>query len=205
MNKDIIIKNLSDGDIYSDEEIAFLSDTSVTEVRRVLNDPTIFRTCGDGSGVIYIMDIKYDTIVDGFGFRNSVYCSKCDVYCEGCHNKQSWKLENGKPITVNDLANILNSSDSDVTFTGGECSLQANAFTQLAKKLVNKNIWLYTGHYLDELLKDKNCSELLKYVNVVVDSPFEIRNRLINGTFKGSSNQRIFQNKNGEWLELILD
>ena len=123
-----IIKNLSDGNIYSTKDISFLVDKDVEYVERVLNDPSIIKTCGDGSGVIYYMDIKYDTIVDGTGFRNTVYCAKCNMCCKGCHNPQSWDIRNGKPISVNELAELLLENGNDITFSGGECSLQANAF-----------------------------------------------------------------------------
>lgn len=88
-----IIENLLDGDIYTPEEIACLADTDIAHVLEVKNrhlhsDEFV----GDGSGVIYYMDIKYDTIVDGVGFRNTVYCAKCNMYCKGCHNPSSWNI-----------------------------------------------------------------------------------------------------------------
>ena len=86
-NIDIIIKNLSDGDVYTNDEIAKLTNTTKGYVRGVLNNLSIHKTCGDGSGVIYYMDIKYDTIVDGIDFRNTVYCAKCNLHCNGCHNQ----------------------------------------------------------------------------------------------------------------------
>lgn len=188
-----IIKNLSDGNIYSYDDIALLTDESIEYIERVLNDPSIIQTCGDGSGIIYYMDIKYDTIVDGVNFRNTVYCSKCDMYCQGCHNPQSWNLKNGTPISVNNLAKLLLENGNDITFSGGECSLQAKAFTKLAHilKTEGRNIWLYSGHTYEELISNTVTKKLLDSVDVLVDGKFVNSLRDTNLLFRGSSNQRI--------------
>lgn len=188
---DEIIRNLSDGNIYSDDEIAKLTDTNVDYVRGVLSSSNV-ATCGDGSGVIYYMDIKYDTIVDGIGFRNTVYCAKCNFHCKGCHNKSSWDIKNGMPITINELANLLLENGNDITFSGGECTLQAKAFTRLAKilKKNGRNIWLYTGNTYEDINND-DIKELLKYVDVLVDGKFVEELKDTDLLFRGSSNQRI--------------
>ena len=199
-----IIKNLSDGNIYSTKDISFLVDKDVEYVERVLNDPSIIKTCGDGSGVIYYMDIKYDTIVDGTGFRNTVYCAKCNMRCKGCHNPQSWDIRNGKPISVNELAKLLLENGNDITFSGGECSLQANAFIKLAEILKNngRNIWLYSGNTYERLVSNPQTKKLLDLVDVLVDGKFEEDKKDINLIFKGSRNQRIWRKDNGAvWHE----
>ena len=190
---DSIIKNLSDGNIYSLDEIAFLTDTTIEYVERVLNDPSIIQTCGDGSGVIYYMDIKYDTIVDGVGFRNTLYSAKCNIQCSGCHNPQSWNIKNGKPLSVIQLSKLLLENGNDITFSGGECSLQAKTFTKLAQilKAEGRNIWLYSGHTFKELNENSTTKKLLSLIDVLVEGRFIINQKSINLPFRGSSNQRI--------------
>lgn len=201
-----IIKNLSDGGIYTEEEIATLTNTDLMYVRGVLNNPSVKQTCGDGLGVIYYMDIKYDTIVDGTGFRNTVYCAGCDMLCEGCQNPQSWDIKNGKPISVNNLANLLLENGNDITFSGGECSLQAKAFVKLAQilKTEKRNIWLYSGHTYEELIANLVTKELLDIVDVLVDGKFISFLKDNSLFFKGSSNQRIIDldrtRKNGRMI-----
>lgn len=194
----IIIKNLSDGNLYSEEEIAFLADVSVEEVRGVLNDPSIFKSCGDGSGVIYIMDIKNDTIVDGPGFRNSIYCAKCNIHCKQCHNPVSWSIRNGHPITINEAVERLSISNRNVTFTGGEASLQDKAIIKIMKILKTNNpdisFWLYTGKKINELSK-----EILYFVDTVVDGQFVIEKKNLDCVFRGSTNQRILQKR---WIDM---
>lgn len=188
-----VIKDLSDGDIYTIEEIANITNQSIEIVRGVLNDPSInFSEECDGSGCIYIMDIKYDTIVDGLGFRNSVYCAGCNVFCTGCHNPESWYITNGKPISISHLTKILCDSDYDITFTGGEASIQSNAIIKVIcniKKYSDKNIWLYSGHTFEELSENK--LNLLKNIDVLVDGKFNLGLKDLNLLFRGSLNQRI--------------
>ena len=190
-----VIKDLSDGDLYTIEEIAKITHKPIEYVRGVLNDPSVhFSSNLDGSGCLYIMDIKYDTIVDGEGFRNSVYCAGCNVYCEGCHNPQSWFITNGRPMSVNELIKALSKSEYDVTFTGGEASVQAKVVGHLAhilKDTYGKNIWLYSGHTFDDLMEDITKQYLLKNIDVLVDGKFLQKFKQPNLVFKGSSNQRI--------------
>ena len=206
-NIDIVIKNLSDGDVYTSEEIAKLTDMTTDYVRGVLNDPSIYKSCGDGSGVIYYMDIKYDTIVDGVGFRNTVYCAKCDLHCQGCHNQQSWDIRNGKPISINNLAQLLLENGNDITFSGGECSLQANGFTKLSQilKQHHRSIWLYSGKQYETLIKDESCKELLNNMDILVDGRFVESLKNVNLLFRGSSNQRIIDlHKTREYGKVVL-
>ena len=196
----IMIKNLQDGNIYTSKDIAFLVGVDVSIVENVDSyvDKNIENEIiGDGSGIIYIMDIKYDTIVDGEGFRNSVYCAKCNLFCKGCHNQQSWNIHNGRPITVNELAKLLLENGNDITFSGGECTLQCKAFIKLAKILKEhgRNIWMYSGRTYENLIKNDDCLILLKYIDVLVDGKFDINKKQLGLIFKGSTNQRILDVK----------
>lgn len=199
----IMVKNLKDGNLYTNREIATLLNTNRETVRKIINDTWAFSSkdiesyndkfVGDGSGVIYYMDIKYDTIVDGVGFRNTVYCAKCDVHCKGCQNPQSWNIKNGNPISINNLAKLLLENGNDITFSGGECSLQAKAFTKLARILKGegRNIWLYSGHIYEKLINNSSTKKLLDLIDVLVDGEFIDSLKDPNLLFRGSSNQRI--------------
>ena len=37
--------------------------------------------------VLYVAKIVENTIVDGEGFRTSLYLSGCDICCDGCHSR----------------------------------------------------------------------------------------------------------------------
>lgn len=144
---------------------------------------------------IPILDIVYDTTVDGPGFRTSIYAAGCTHCCAECHNPQSWNVNNGKEYTIGTLFDIIKEGEfSDVTFTGGDPLMHVEAFTELAKRIkteTNKTIWCYTGYVYENIPKSDRLSQLLPFIDVLVDGRFieELKDESLQ--FRGSSNQRI--------------
>ena len=142
-----------------------------------------------------ILEIVEDTTVDGPGFRTTVYCAGCPNRCPGCHNPQSWDINNGTEVDIEDIIKkILDDPFADVTFSGGDPMFQPVGFAALAKGIKqrsNKNIWCYTGWLFEELLKNPQQKELLDYIDVLVDGRFidSLKDETLR--FRGSSNQRI--------------
>lgn len=60
--------------------------------------------------MISILSIVHDTMVDGPGFRTSIYCAGCPNHCPECHNPQSWDIKNG---TMTSTADIMKEIMSD--------------------------------------------------------------------------------------------
>lgn len=135
-------------------------------------------------------------MADGPGLRTSIYCAGCQHHCPGCHNPQSWNIDNGRWMDVDDLFELIVSDEiSNVTFTGGDPFYQAEAFTELARRIkaeTKKNIWCWTGFTIEEIRKDPVMARLLDYVDTLVDGPFLIEQRDTTLLFRGSPNQRIF-------------
>lgn len=144
---------------------------------------------------ISILEIVEDTTVDGPGFRTSVYSSGCPHHCLGCHNPQSWNIENGHPVEVDEILKIiLDDPFADVTFTGGDPMFQPQGFTELAKGIrehSTKNIWCYTGYRFEALLQNPAQKALLEQIDVLVDGRFIEALKDEELRFRGSSNQRI--------------
>ena len=136
-------------------------------------------------------------MVDGPGFRTSIYCAGCEHHCPGCHNPQSWNFGGGREVSDDYLLDIIKADKyANVTFTGGDPMFQAKGFTRLAKRIkeeTGKNIWCYTG-FLFENLKGSQ-RDLLKYIDVLVDGPYIERLRDTDLLFRGSSNQRLIDVK----------
>lgn len=151
---------------------------------------------------IKVAGIQYETMIDGPGFRITIYSQGCQHHCPGCHNPQTWDFNGGKEYTVDELFNIIIGEEfSDVTFSGGDPMFQVEAFTELAQKVknkTNKTIWCYSGYTYEEIKKSPKMSVILPYIDVLVDGRFMIEKRNTDLKFRGSENQRIIYLKNSE-------
>ena len=146
-----------------------------------------------------ILEIIEDTTVDGPGFRTSVYAAGCPNACPGCHNPQSWNIENGRLMATQEILDIILADPfADVTFTGGDPMFQPMEFAELAKAIrehCDKNIWCYTGFLFENILRNDAQRALLELVDVLVDGPFVQSLRDESLLFRGSSNQRLIDVK----------
>ncbi len=138
-----------------------------------------------------------DSIVDGPGYRFTVFVQGCPHHCPGCHNPKTHDYDGGYDGDTDEIfAQIMeNSLLQGVTFSGGEPMDQAAPLVELAKKIKSAglDLWVYTG-YTYEVLKSKNdpaIQELLSLADVLVDGPFIMEQRDIELAFRGSRNQRI--------------
>ena len=144
--------------------------------------------------MVRVLDIIEDTMVDGPGFRTSIYCAGCSHGCKGCHNPQSWDFAAGREMTTAELLRIIIADPyANVTFTGGDPMYQAAGFAELARQIhcyTNKDIWCYTGFSYESLIHPDQ-RELLEEIEVLVDGPYVERLRNPDLLFRGSENQRI--------------
>ena len=144
---------------------------------------------------IRILDIIEETMADGPGLRTSVYCAGCAHHCPGCHNPQSWDFAGGREVDVDEILEIIKADEfSNVTFSGGDPLYQVEAFTELArliKEETGKNIWCYTGFTYEEIIKDERLSQILPYIDTLVDGPYIEKLKDVRLKFRGSSNQRV--------------
>lgn len=145
--------------------------------------------------MIRILDIIEDTMVDGPGFRTSIYCAGCSHECPGCHNPQSWNPDGGHEMTTEQvMAVIMADPYANVTFSGGDPMYQAEGFTELARAIrrqTQKTIWCYTGFTFEAIAKVSRYRLLLQELDVLVDGPFVQALRDEDLLFRGSSNQRL--------------
>lgn len=145
--------------------------------------------------MIQVLDIIEDTMVDGPGFRTSIYCAGCHHECPGCHNPQSWNPGGGHPMTTDEVMKIIVADPyANVTFSGGDPLYQAEGFTELARAIrsqTQKTIWCYTGFTFETIVKIPRYRQLLDEIDVLVDGPFVKSLRDEDLLFRGSSNQRL--------------
>lgn len=160
---------------------------------------------------MHYANIKYNDIANGDGVRTSLFVSGCRNRCENCFNKATWDFKYGSPFTdeIGDkiIESLLQKHISGLTILGGEPMEPENQegllpFVKKVKSTIpDKTIWLYTGYVLDEDLVaggkryTKHTSELLKYVDIIVDGPYIESLKDLSLRFRGSSNQRIIELK----------
>ena len=141
--------------------------------------------------MIQVLDIIEDTMVDGPGFRTSIYCAGCHHECPGCHNPQSWNPGGGHPMTTDEVMKIIVADPyANVTFSGGDPLYQAEGFTELARAIrsqTQKTIWCYTGFTFEAIVKIPRYRQLLDEIDVLVDGPFVKSLRDEDLLFRGSN------------------
>ena len=134
-------------------------------------------------------------MVDGPGFRTSIYCAGCRHACPGCHNPQSWDFSGGRAMTTEEIMRVIVADPyANVTFSGGDPMYQPEGFAELARAIherTEKDIWCYTGFTFEQLLGNPRQRALLEQIDVLVDGPFVKALRNDELIFRGSSNQRI--------------
>lgn len=153
--------------------------------------------------IMRIAGVVNDSIVDGPGFRFTVFTQGCPHGCPGCQNPQTHDFSGGKECDTDEIirqfsANILLSG---ITLSGGEPFCQAEACRVLAKAAKERglNVWAYTGYTLEQIMSGFDAhpewKAFLKQVDVLVDGRFEQENRTLECPWRGSSNQRLLDAK----------
>lgn len=80
--------------------------------------------------------------VDGPGLRYVIFTQGCPLRCQFCHNPDTWKMSDGKTMTVEELVDdildylpFFQASGGGVTVSGGEPLLQCKFLVELFKEL----------------------------------------------------------------------
>lgn len=140
---------------------------------------------------------KYDTS-NWDGINSTLFVSGCHFRCKGCFNKEAQNFEFGNPFTK-EVENLFISYIKDkhvqgVNLLGGEIFHQdLDIILKLVKRIkdeTNKPIYCWTGFLWENLIKNDNILEILKYIDVIIDGQFEEDKKDLMLQHKGSSNQR---------------
>ena len=142
-----------------------------------------------------------DSIVDGPGYRYTIFAQGCPHHCPGCHNPQSHDFEGGR---VTDTDTILrqvreNPLLDGITLSGGEPFCQPEACRALAEAArdLGLSVWCYTGYTWEKLMQEADPARLalLEAVDVLVDGPYILAQKSLELKFCGSRNQRLIDVK----------
>lgn len=145
-----------------------------------------------------------DSIVDGNGFRFTIFTQGCPHHCKGCHNPQTHVMHGGCLISEEELLDKIKANPllDGVTFSGGEPFCQAKALADLGRKIHSiggLDIVTYTGYTFEELLhgfdEHSEWKELLEETDILIDGRFEENLKSYDIKFRGSTNQRYLDAK----------
>lgn len=155
---------------------------------------------------MYVAEIKKFDIANGLGVRVSVFVSGCRHRCPGCFNEIAWEFDYGKEYTADIENEIIDALRPDyiegLSLLGGEPFEPENQpallglLRRVRKELPAKNVWVYSGFTLEELLGESRArteytNEMLSLIDVLVDGRFIYAEKDITLRFRGSRNQRI--------------
>lgn len=146
---------------------------------------------------IRLAGLEPESIVDGPGYRFTVFVQGCPHNCPGCHNPQTHDFFGGHLADTDDVIAHLGENPlvRGLTLSGGEPMMQPEPLYLIAKAAKGKgmNVWCYTGFTLEELLRENRADRmrLLSAVDVLVDGPFRSHERSLDLLYRGSKNQRL--------------
>ena len=155
----------------------------------------------DNGNIINMSGIVRESIVDGPGFRFTIFVQGCPHGCPGCHNPNTHSIFGGYKISVEDVIAQIKDTPliSGVTFSGGEPFIQPVPLTILSKKIhdLGYDIICYTGYTYENILNSNSEDKikLLSNIDILIDGPFDISKRSIDLKFRGSTNQRVIDVK----------
>lgn len=146
---------------------------------------------------IRLAGLEPESIVDGPGYRFTVFVQGCPHNCPGCHNPQTHDFSGGHLADTDDVIAHFGENPlvRGLTLSGGEPMMQPEPLYLIAKAAKEKgmNVWCYTGFTLEELLRENRADRirLLSAVDVLVDGPFRSHERSLDLLYRGSKNQRL--------------
>lgn len=93
----------------------------------------------------YIHSLETFGTVDGPGVRFVIFFQGCPMRCQYCHNPDTWHMEDGPPMQVEDILTKFERNQSfyttgGITATGGEPLLQIDFLIELFRQAKQKGI-----------------------------------------------------------------
>lgn len=150
-----------------------------------------------------IAGIKRMSSIDSDDISFVIYYQGCNNACPGCHNPELQENKVVKLYETNDIILMLKDVIglvSNLVLQGGEPMLQPDSVKELSKeaKKLGFNVWMYTGFKFETLSK-----KVIKDIDVIIDGRYIERLKGIpKHGFGGSTNQRMFKQKNNVWVEV---
>lgn len=145
----------------------------------------------------------HDSLIEGPGRRSVAQFQGCPIRCVGCWVPETWKLDGGRTVEVEQLAAALLDSAyhrDGVTIIGGEPFAQPQALANLLVALRNiqpgVHVTCYTGYRYETLRADmqaRGFAFIFELINCLIDGPYAEKQTATAGAWTGSGNQRVIE------------
>lgn len=123
----------------------------------------------------YVHSTESCGTVDGPGLRFVVFMQGCPLRCKYCHNPDTWKLNTGPKMTIEEIVKQYDHKKDfykkgGITITGGEPLMQIEFVTALFKECKKKNIHtcLDTSGITYNDNEHSKIDELMAYTDLVM-------------------------------------
>ncbi len=142
-------------------------------------------------------------IANGKGIRCSLFVSGCSHHCYNCFNRAYQDFNYGsewnssieerlqKQIALPEIAGLTLLGGEPMQNTAGLIPILERLHAFLGKKVLQKDIWIYSGYTYEQILENEQRLNLLKLCDILVDGLYVEALRDPSLYFRGSSNQRI--------------
>lgn len=145
-------------------------------------------------------------VANGEGIRVTIFLTGCNFNCKGCFNKEYQDFNYGKvwkeETTREVITYLKNENIVGITLLGGEPMEHAKELLSIIKEIrtymrEEQDIWIYSGYTLEQIKRDKEKLDLLLECDIIVDGLYKEELKDLTLRFRGSSNQRIINIKEG--------
>ncbi len=125
----------------------------------------------------FVHSIESFGTVDGPGTRFVIFLSGCNLRCKYCHNPDTWKMNDGKEMTVDELLEkyekVKEFVPAGITVSGGDPLLQLPFLVEFAKAAKERDIHMCidtSGGVYNPLNKTRMAllDELCKNVDLIL-------------------------------------
>jgi anaerobic ribonucleoside-triphosphate reductase activating protein len=140
-------------------------------------------------------------VINGEGTRCTLFVSGCEHGCKGCYNQSTWRVDAGHVFSQTLEDQIIDDlTDTRIyrrglSLSGGDPLHPANLevvlklVTRVKLECPDKDIWLWTGYQLAELIPQQQA--VVNFVDVLIDGKYEQDKADPALLWRGSSNQQI--------------
>lgn len=163
---------------------------------------------------MYYSGIEPCDVLNGNGFRTTIWVSGCSFGCKGCFNPCTHNPYYGKEFnqeTMDYVIKCLSKNEiQGLTLSGGNPTEDYNLpqieiiIDTVHELLPNKDIWIYTPYTWSEIQHNKNLKRVIEKCDVLVDGRYIEELRDVNLKFRGSSNQRVIDVKSSKRKKIRL-